>query len=1424
MSEAQSRLVIEISAENARRNSQALRTELSNLDKSGSNAVKSMDAISVSARNLATTMVGAATSLISLNKLIETQRSFDKMNASLITATGSAENAANAFAKLQQFAQQTPYGLEQTVTGFTKLVNLGLTPSMKAMTAYGNTAAAMGKDLDQMIEAVADATTGEFERLKEFGIKSSQQGGKVALTFKGITTTINNSSKDIEKYLIKLGETDFAGAMENRMKTLDGSISNLSDTVDAFFLKVSQSGVGDGIKTGVDTASDAVTALSNNLETMTNVLMLGGAYWMGTYIPTIYKAVTASGGRVASLLNEIKVEQDAILMRQRNAEATLNAAQASVSSARSAVASAEAKVASDRTVLASEIKRIQSSLDQVKAEKLLEVQRLRNQISDQGRIATSTRMAELQGVQASMTAELAVLEARLASTTVASSTEYVAARNAQTLATERLTVATAEANAAQNANTASQVRNRAVATGLMGILGGPAGLAGIALTVGASMLLMRSNTDDATDALDDQGLTVDQLKEKYAKLNAEQLRIKASDAGKEIAKQNDEISASFDKLDKQVYRILTGGGTQEQATALQVYIDNLKAGGDRASQAFTQLESKKVFTQAQIDVVAKIGSNVKDARTEIEKQNEIQKLVNKSGDDSIKIMQRQNALLTDQARVLGLSAKKWEEMTNEQKKYGTDAGNAILRQNYILENTKNGKMTYEQASFMADQRTANGLGLTAKDVMKPEIRNNINATWASSGNFALSSDQQKKLAGASSFAALNNIESIGKNNALPNNLLTAILAQESGGNNSAKSPTGAIGAFQTTGIFRKSYGLSQGDAVNNPEKVAAAASKALQSAYETFGNWRDAAMAYNGGTAGTKALKEGRISDQVTAKGGSQMINGQLYVSPAKAKEMSNYADNVVRYQAAASGNTKIDQSLTQPSQENYLKFQEQIAASQKALKDAGDEFALKYASSDLKKLDLEHTKSVEEITEKLGADPAQLKSVLAQEAEQYKAQRAELIANKKAEYQQYFTFETDRITQIQNSYAKEKALIDANLQYSDTQKANIKAGYDRQQQDEIDAEKRAMQDRINSVAQAYNYETAIAVQRYERERDEIAKTRNMLPEEKQAKLQINAMDQYHALNASSDKVQAWQRNAREYMYQQQDPNGKARWDLQNQYGTDQQSLTDGLNDNVSGINAKDFKDEADRNAQLLQAHEQYLQAKQALDDKYRLQQQDLVNTQASEQISAYGTMFGGMATLVKGFAGESSGAYKTMLAAQKAANLASAIMSGQTAISAAWASAPFPSNLPAVALATVKTGVLQAGIDAVSVGFSEGGYTGAGGKYEPAGVVHKGEVVFSQADVSRLGGVGAVEGIRKGIKGYSDGGVVGGSSSYIADQLSNTQQNQGDINIAVSVTDSGTTTSGASTDNQKQLGQMIGNAVRAVIRQEQRQGGLLSK
>lgn len=237
----------------------------SNAEKSTSSVGKSFEGLASSVAKIAAPVAAAALAMEGLRKAVEVQRQFDKLNAGLVTATGSTEKAAIAFGALQDFAAKTPYSLDQAVEGFTKLVNLGLTPSEKALMSYGNTAAAMGKDLNQMIEAVADAATGEFERLKEFGITSSQQGDKVSLTFRGVSTTIGKNAKEIEGYLMNLGLVDFAGAMEQRADTLDGKISNLGDTWDQTFRLINERGLGNLMQEAVGLAADALQELNDSL-------------------------------------------------------------------------------------------------------------------------------------------------------------------------------------------------------------------------------------------------------------------------------------------------------------------------------------------------------------------------------------------------------------------------------------------------------------------------------------------------------------------------------------------------------------------------------------------------------------------------------------------------------------------------------------------------------------------------------------------------------------------------------------------------------------------------------------------------------------------------------------------------------------------------------------------------------------------------------------------------------------------------------------------------------------------------------------------------------------------------------------------------------------------------------------------------------
>jgi len=205
----------------------AFSTSSQNLQRQMKQAAKQM-------QNIGTQMSTALTlPLVGLAGLaVKSAADFESLRTSLTTSLGgSAEAAKQAFSEIEKFASATPFALEEVTSGFIKLKNMGLDPSMAALESYGNTASSMGKSLNDMVEAVADAAVGEFERLKEFGIKAKSEGDRVTFTFKGVATEVGKNSEEIEQYLQNIGNTEFAGGIEAQSKTFNGVMSTLKDNM-----------------------------------------------------------------------------------------------------------------------------------------------------------------------------------------------------------------------------------------------------------------------------------------------------------------------------------------------------------------------------------------------------------------------------------------------------------------------------------------------------------------------------------------------------------------------------------------------------------------------------------------------------------------------------------------------------------------------------------------------------------------------------------------------------------------------------------------------------------------------------------------------------------------------------------------------------------------------------------------------------------------------------------------------------------------------------------------------------------------------------------------------------------------------------------------------------------------------------------------
>ena len=179
--------------------------------------------------------------------VISTSRTFEDLEATLKAITGSAEGAAASMALINKFTATTTFQLESVTSAFTTLLNAGITPTSDVLQDFGNVAAAFNKDITVMAQAAFNATTGEMEMLKQFGIIAKVQGDKLSVTFDNTTTTIERNSTSIIDYIRKIGSEKFPTALEERSKTVSGAFSNLADATSLLYNSVGESGLNEAL-------------------------------------------------------------------------------------------------------------------------------------------------------------------------------------------------------------------------------------------------------------------------------------------------------------------------------------------------------------------------------------------------------------------------------------------------------------------------------------------------------------------------------------------------------------------------------------------------------------------------------------------------------------------------------------------------------------------------------------------------------------------------------------------------------------------------------------------------------------------------------------------------------------------------------------------------------------------------------------------------------------------------------------------------------------------------------------------------------------------------------------------------------------------------------------------------------------------------
>ncbi|WP_299733984.1 tape measure protein [uncultured Endozoicomonas sp.] len=181
-------------------------------------------------------LIGGAGLTFAFKKtFVDTAAEFERFEVILSRLEGSSAKGKQAMDWVSDFAASTPYELNQVTDSFVKLKAYGLDPIQgNLLRTLGDTSAAMGKPLEQAVEAMADAITGENERLKEFGIKARAEGQKIVYEYTANGETMTKVADKSNRAMIQstlqgIWNDKYGGAMNDLSKTWGGMTSNMSD-------------------------------------------------------------------------------------------------------------------------------------------------------------------------------------------------------------------------------------------------------------------------------------------------------------------------------------------------------------------------------------------------------------------------------------------------------------------------------------------------------------------------------------------------------------------------------------------------------------------------------------------------------------------------------------------------------------------------------------------------------------------------------------------------------------------------------------------------------------------------------------------------------------------------------------------------------------------------------------------------------------------------------------------------------------------------------------------------------------------------------------------------------------------------------------------------------------------------------------------
>jgi tape measure domain-containing protein len=1084
-----------------------------------------------------------------------------------------------------------------------------------------------------------------------------KMAGEGQLTGDVVIKALNNAKTSVNNLFSK---TDF---------TIAQSFTQLNDSVTKF---VGEAGSGSG---AAKTLASSIKMVADNIEPIANT---GAAIAVGVLAKAMVGATVSATNATYSLFAKI--------------DATLSERRANIAATQAEVASATAEARSTEITLIN----AKATHTQIMAEIELEKVRLSQQITNQGRMATMTRMAQLGQLQAQVALEIAAAETAQS----ASSARLSAALTAQAAATSKV----------------------ALGKAALMTLFSPMGIA-IAATA-AAFYYLSSSAEDVKESLATQSDSVENLTKKYLELNSVQAQVESVRLRKEIDSQNDSIDDAassmtrFAYLQKELFKISGNDYVQYKQA-----IESIKTGAGDASAILQKMVISGRFSQDQIDKLVEYSGAVADARKNINQNKTALDLLSQTSGAHTVVNEKLNQQIATQSELTKIATKDFLDLKNglvdsleaqvEYVRLNGGSEQQITNLNKVIKD-----YSLNQISATNAVKRFNGIAELPKSILS-SLQNYATKTDKSKVEVNLLAGKIKELTGLTG----NSVKSTDERTAAHEREKTAIEGTKKAYAEYSKTALSNIKemaaraqmqkmgfnenqiaermvvlkalnfdpalAHSKTGIEMKKIAdisakmkdsedakadaiKGQNKELERQQKIREKNAALLASSNEQTRNMLKTYQAFlNAGVDDVKArvltAQVGREGDFLsknlygnhTDAANGKTNTGFISWQGERSKSLIDYLrsqgvldskGNIQQTQEALDAQAKffIQEVMSQkrylPSKnalvgtsDNYRELEQIFGKNAIAWDYAGNNIGKDKASKNLARQDSYYAKLGKLLGENPDSFLGSFKDLSKQDDDVYKL-KTRIEDEKKSliefydDWQKLENNNSEQVKKIREAFAKDPKAMKDHLALQEVKYQEDVENYIKAGDDRVKADYQATQDIIDARQAAFD----------------------------------NINNPIYSMRDKGVEAQA-QASMTPVQYQS--------WQLNKEQQDGYASLGNDLIDSVNAINESQILSEQEKYDQLKSAHEDYVNSKASLDLLYDKQTKDLARSQQEEQINMWGGIlstaqntFSQLAQSAKDGAGEQSSVYRTMFAMQQAFSIASSMVAAYTAYSTAFA------------------------------------------------------------------------------------------------------------------------------------------------------------